>query len=131
MQAMLRKYRRLARELIAKYDAAKEKVLKDRLMKLGLITKDATVDTILGLSIENFLDRRLQTVLLKKGFVNTPHQSRQFIAHGHVIIGNRSVKIPSYMVPVDEEDKIVVKLTPVKKNNASDVNVSTEPTTAN
>ncbi len=114
-QAMLRKYRRLAREMVAKQDEAKQKVLMDRLVKFGIVAKDATLDTILGLTIDDFLNRRLQTVLHKKGLANTPKQSRQFITHGQVIIDDRRVTYPSYMVPVNEEEKIIVKISPVKK----------------
>ncbi len=115
VQAVLRKYRRLARELVAKKDEKKEKVLMEKLVKFGVIDKDASLDTILGLTIDNFLNRRLQTLLIKKGLVNTSKQARQFITHGHVIIENRRVTYPSYMVPVNEEDKIILKINPVKK----------------
>ncbi len=114
-QAMLRKYRRLARELVAKFDESKQKVLMERLTKFGIVPKDSTLDSILGLTIEDFLNRRLQTVLHKKGLANTPKQARQFITHGQVMIENRKVSYPSYMVPVDEEEKIIVKISPVKK----------------
>lgn len=113
-QAMLRKYRGLARGLVAKQDETKQKVLMDRLMRFGLVSKDATLDTILGLAIEDFLNRRLQTVLHKKGMANTPKQARQFITHGQVMIDNRRIIYPSYMVPVEEEDKIIVRIAPVK-----------------
>jgi len=114
-QAMLRKYRRLARELAAKRDEKKEKVLMDRLVRFGIVNKDATLDAILGLTIEDFLNRRLETVLHKKGLANTAKQARQFITHGQVVIDNRRVIYPSYMVPVDEEEKIIVKISPVRK----------------
>lgn len=114
-QAMLRKYRRLARELVGRPDEKMQKVLMERLTKFGIVTKDATIDTILGLTVEDFLNRRLQTILIKKGLVNTANQARQFITHGHVIIDNRKVIYPSYLVPSEEEDKIIVKIAPVKK----------------
>lgn len=121
-QATLRKYRRLARELVARQDITKEKTLVARLTKFGLVTKDASLDAILGLTIEDFLNRRLQTVLFKKGLANTPKQARQFITHRQVMIDNRKIKFPSYMVPVDEESKLIVKVSPVKKLTASETN---------
>ena len=124
-QATLRKYRRLARELAARQDEKKEKVLMERLTRFGLVTKDASLDTILDLTIEDFLNRRLQTLLHKKGLSNTPKQARQFITHGQVLIDSRKVTYPSYMVPVDEEDKIIIKITPVKKSLVSGVNGGT------
>lgn len=121
-EATLRKYRRLARELAARRDETKEKTLMDRLMKFGIVTKDSSLDNILGLAVEDFLGRRLQTVLHKKGLANTPKQARQFITHGQVMIDNRRIKYPSYLVPVSEEDKIIVKMAPIKKLVASEGN---------
>ena len=121
-EAVLRKYRRLARELAARRDETKEKTLMDRLVKFGIVMKDSSLDNILGLTVEDFLNRRLQTVLHKKGLANTPKQARQFITHGQVMIDNRRVSYPSYMVPVEEEDKLVVRIIPVKKLVASEEN---------
>ena len=56
------------------------------------------------------LARRLQTIVFKKFFFKTPYQARQAISHGHVLIGDRVVNRPSYVVKVDEENQI--KLTP-------------------
>jgi small subunit ribosomal protein S4 len=47
---------------------------------------------------------------MKKFYFKTPYQARQAISHGHIIIGDRVVNVPSYVVKVEEEDK--VKLTP-------------------
>ena len=41
----------------------------------------------------------------KLGF-KTPYQARQAVIHGHIMIGERKVDIPSYTVPVTEEDSI-------------------------
>ncbi len=121
-QAMLRKYRRLAREVVGKQDETRQKVLMDKLMKFGMTGKDSTVDTVLGLTVEDFLNRRLQTVLHKKGMCSTPKQARQFITHGNVMIGDRKIKFPSYMVPIDEEDKIVLAKTPLAKVKTGEEN---------
>ncbi len=125
-QALLRKYRGLARELVAKVDKEKETILKERLTKLNLLEKDATLDSILSLTVEDFLNRRLQTVIFKKNLANTPKQARQFITHGNVLIEDRKVVYPSYMVPTDEEDKIIVKVTAsAKKSTVSEENATT------
>ena len=64
----------------------------------------------MNLEIDDLLSRRLQTVIMKKFYFKTPYQARQAISHGHVMVGDRIVNIPSYVVKVEEEDK--VKLTP-------------------
>jgi len=108
-EALLRKYRRLARELAAKRDKEKEKVLIDKLVKMGLLAKKSGLDDVLGLTVENILERRIQTVVFRKGLANTPKQARQFIVHGKVKIADRKIFYPSYLVPVEEENKIEVK----------------------
>ena len=42
----------------------------------------------------------------KKLFFKTPYQARQAIVHGHVMIGDGVVTIPSYIVKTEEEAKI-------------------------
>ena len=51
--------------------------------------------------------------MVEKKLSTTPKQARQFIVHKHVSINNEKINIPSYMVGVEEENK--VQLTLVKK----------------
>jgi len=114
-ETVLRKFRRLARELAAKRDKDKEKVLVDKMIKLGLLSEGAMLDDVLGLNLENFLERRLQTIIFKKGLANSPNQARQFIVHGHVRIDERKITYPSYIVQKNEEEKIRVGVQAVKR----------------
>jgi len=61
---------------------------------------------VLGLTINDVLDRRLETVVFKKGFARTCKQARQFILHGHVLVGGKKLTSPSHLVTVDEEARI-------------------------
>jgi small subunit ribosomal protein S4 len=107
-ESILRNYRRIARSLAAKRDKEKEKILLDKLFKIGLISKDANLDAVLVLTVEKLLDRRLQSLVFKKGLASTPRQARQFIIHGHIAVDGRRVKWPSMIIPVTEENKISV-----------------------
>jgi len=115
VEAELRKIRRLARVLAAKKDKEKEKILVEKLVRLGLLSENATLDDVLGLNVENLLERRLQTLIVKKGFANTLKQVRKFIVHAKVKIGERKITFPSYIVPKNEEDKIQVLISLPKK----------------
>jgi len=117
-ETILRKFRRLARELAAKTNKEKESVLVNKIIKLGLLDQGATLDDVLGMTLEKFLERRLQTIIFKKGLANSPKQARQFIVHGHVKIEDRKITYPSYIVQREEEDKIKVHIQPVKKVSA-------------
>ncbi len=108
--SVLRSYRAKAIELQAKLryndvQAQKEfKELSKKLINYGMLNENsANLDSILSLTVENILDRRLETLVYMKGLANTPKQARQFIVHGHISIGNRAVSIPSYMVKKEEE----------------------------
>jgi small subunit ribosomal protein S4 len=107
-ESILRDFRRRARSLQASHDEQKEKDLVAKVKRLGIDAN--SVDDILGITLEQILDRRLQTVLYKKGSAKTVNQARQIISHGHVSINGRKMTWPSYLIPLDEEKKI--KLSP-------------------
>lgn len=109
----LSRVRHQARSLLAlgqEIREQKEPVLLKSLSRIGLVKSDSSLDDVLNLEVEDLLSRRLQTIVMKKfGFV-TPYQARQAVVHGHIMIGDRIVTIPSYIVTVGEEDG--VKLAP-------------------
>lgn len=107
-EAFLRKYRRIARDLAAKKDKEKEKTIVNKLVNFGLLQESASLDNILSLTLESILERRLQTIIFRKGLAITPKQARQFIVHGKVRLNNRKNIYPSYLVKKEEEDKIQV-----------------------
>jgi small subunit ribosomal protein S4 len=83
-----------------------KKQLLDRVARLGLLKSGAKLDDVLAITLKDLLNRRLQTLVLKKGMARTPRQSRQFIVHEHVMIGPKKISAPSYLVPVEEEAQI-------------------------
>ncbi|HLD83721.1 MAG TPA: 30S ribosomal protein S4 [archaeon] len=103
-ESILRNLRRRARSLQAAPDKVKEQELFAKVGILGISIK--TLDEVLGISLEQILDRRLQSVITRKGLANTMKHSRQLIVHGHVMIGERKTKWPSYLVPAGEEASI-------------------------
>lgn len=107
-ETMLRKYRRLARELVGVRDKEKERELLSNLTKRGILEKGAGLDDVLGLTVEKILERRFQTVVFNRGLSNTPKHARQMIVHGHVRLGGRVYKYPSRIILKSEEDKIEV-----------------------
>ena len=84
----------------------KEKELFENLYNLGILDSKATLDDVLGLTLESILERRLQTVDLRKGLAITAHQARQFITHGHISVNKKKVSSPGYLVKRNEEDMI-------------------------
>ncbi len=110
------KIRNQAKLLLTKSAEEQEKFIA-RLAKQGFPV--ASVADVLALDKEDYLKRRLQSVVVEKKIASTPGQARQFIVHKHITIEEKIVNIPSYLVPVDEEKKInlilVKKSKPVKE----------------
>ncbi len=108
-QTIIRKFRHQARSLLAvprEIREKAEKALLHRLYRLGLLPENATLDDVLSLSVEDLLERRLQTIVYRKGLARTIYQARQLIVHGHIAIAGRRVTAPGYLVTRDEEDLI-------------------------
>ena len=103
-ESIVRDYRRRARELQAKRNELAEKELITRLNRLGIDCK--RLDDVLQINLDDILSRRLQTLVFKKGMANSMKHSRQLIVHGHVIVNNKKVYWPSYIVEKDVEEKI-------------------------
>ena len=108
-QTELSRVRLQARSLLAlRQDERerKEPILMQSLSKIGLVNEDSTLDDVLNLQVNDLLSRRLQTMAQRKLFFKTPYQARQAIVHGHIMIGDSVVTIPSYIVKTEEEAKI-------------------------
>lgn len=103
-ESILGNFKRRARELLAKADERKQQQLFDRLNRIGL--KCEKLDDVLDIKLEDILSRRLQTVVYKKGLANSIKQARQLITQKHVLIDDRKISKPSYLVSIAEEDKI-------------------------
>ena len=105
----LSRVRQQARSLLAltqKVRDEKEPILLKSLARIGLIPSDATLDDVLNLKPTDLLARRLQTIVSNKLGFKTPYQARQAVIHGHIMVGDRKIDIPSYTVTVAEEDSI-------------------------
>lgn len=108
-RTMLSKFRGIARSLLGMSAEQRKKLemqLLNKLHRLGILPEKAALDDVLDLSIEDILERRLQTIVFQKGLTKSIHQARQLITHRHIIIGKRKVYSPSYLVLRDEEASI-------------------------
>lgn len=104
-KTLLSEIRRRARSLLALPPSereAQEKALIHRLYIMGVLDKDAMLDDILNLTVEDLLKRRLQTVVYEMGLAKTIHQARQMIVHRHITVNGRIVTSPSYIVKRDD-----------------------------
>ena len=111
-KAELRKIRGNARKLLALGESGKDeaKLILERVKKYGILKpaedRENTLDDLLALDVRDILERRLQTRVYKKGLARSIKQARQLIVHGFIAVNGRKVTVPSYMVPLSEDDSI-------------------------
>jgi small subunit ribosomal protein S4 len=60
---------------------------------------------ITGSNLVVLLERRLDNAVYKLGFSDSRSQARQLILHGHILVNDHKVNIPSYMISEGETIK--------------------------
>ena len=128
--SILRKVRREARRLLSISEEdrkADERKLLSSLVNKGMLKSGSKVDDILGLNVRVVLERRLQTLVVRKGLARTFSQARQLIVHGFVSVAGKKVTVPSYLVVNNEENEIAyakqidLSITNIKSDQQSNV----------
>lgn len=106
---MLSRTRRMAREKLSMGPVERaegEREMMRKLQSWGLVREGATLDDILSLRVEDLMERRLQTVVFRRGMAKSLFQSRQLIAHGHIAAGGKKLRSPSYLVTHKDEETL-------------------------
>jgi len=109
INTILKNFTRQAKNLVTTKNPQVEKEkgqLLTKLTSLGLLGKDAKIEDVLSLTLNNIMERRLQTLVYRKNMASTFKQARQFIVHEHISVGDKMIKAPSYLVPLEEENHI-------------------------
>jgi small subunit ribosomal protein S4 len=121
VQSEISRIRGNARQLLSgasQQGGAMEKIV-GRLSKLGVTTANATLDDLLDLKENALLERRLQTIVFRKGLARSINQARQLIVHGFITINGKRVNRPGHMVDSQTEKLIgyykPIDITPKKK----------------
>ena len=111
VNSRLEQFKDTAKDLVTmtgdQADKEREKLFK-KLKSYGLL-REETLDNVLGLQVEQLLNRRLQTLVDRKDMARSPNQARQMITHGHIKVDGKVVTSPSYLVPIKEESTIAFK----------------------
>jgi len=108
-KTMLSKVRGQARSMLASTGEERARLEKEYLLKLsriGVLSEAATIDDILDLDIRDLLERRLQTLVFRKGLAKTLFQARQLVSHGHISVAGKIISVPGYMVKREEEGRV-------------------------
>ncbi|ELP84310.1 40S ribosomal protein S9, putative [Entamoeba invadens IP1] len=113
---MLGHMRTIAKVMLMKSATDPKRILEGnallrRLHNLGILPKDQTkLEFVLALKEENLLERRLQTIVFRKGFAKSIHHARVLIRSKLISVGKQIVDVPSFMVRVSSEP--LVQLAP-------------------
>ena len=116
--AAVKSFREKAKKLIAS-KPEEQQALFSRLKKIGINV--STIPEVLSLDKKDYMQRRLQTVLVKKKIAKTPKGARQLITHKKVLVNGHVVDSPSYIVPVDFESSISIKVKVKPKKEKQEV----------
>ncbi|PKP56472.1 MAG: 30S ribosomal protein S4 [Candidatus Altiarchaeales archaeon HGW-Altiarchaeales-1] len=105
----LSRWRELARHLIINKDLKGTDELLNPIMNISCL-KEKKLESVFEISPNDMLERRLQTVVFRKGLAQTIKQARHFITHKHILIDDKVVNVPGYIVHNDDEGKITCDL---------------------
>jgi small subunit ribosomal protein S4 len=109
MESQLSAFKDQAKRLLTRTDDQAEKErsqMLTRMVSLGLIKSASGMDDILGLQLRNIMNRRLQTIVLRKRLARSIRHARQLIVHEHISVGGKKITSPSYLVLVSEETSV-------------------------
>jgi small subunit ribosomal protein S9e len=83
-----------------------------RLIRIGVLDKSKNkLDYVLALKVEDFMERRLQTMVFKLGLAKSIHHARVLIKQRHIRVGKQLIDVPSFIVRLDSEKHIDFALT--------------------
>ena len=78
-----------------------------RLVRIGVLDENRMkLDYVLGLKVEDFLERRLQTQVFKLGLAKSIHHARVLIRQRHIRVRRQVVNVPSFIVRLDSQKHI-------------------------
>merc|ERR1711924_15093 len=114
---VLSKVRAVARQLLTLEERDPQRgfqgqALMRRMIRYGILDEDKQrLDYVLALKIEDFMERRLQTLVFKRGLAKSIHHARVLIRQKHIRVGRQIVDIPSFTVRVESQPHIEFSLT--------------------
>lgn len=111
--AAVNRLRKIAKGLITATNEEQEAFITKQIAK-GFLKAGSHIDDVLGMTKEDYLERRLQTVVFKKKMGKSLKHARQLVTHKYIRVSGKAVDVPSYVVNLKEEQDITMKPAKVK-----------------
>merc|ERR1712129_53047 len=108
----LAKIRAAARDLLTLEEKDPKRLFEGnallrRLVRTGVLSDEKMkLDFVLGLKVDDFLERRLHTQVFKLGLAKSIHHARVLIKQRHIRVRKQVVNIPSLIVRLDSQKHI-------------------------
>jgi small subunit ribosomal protein S9e len=142
VQYLLARIRKAARDLLTLEESDPRRIFEgealiNRMLRIGVLNRDQQkLDYVLGLTVKQFLDRRLQTVVFSSKIAKSIHEARALIFQRKIAINKglrkQIVNIPSFIVRkeneshitknIDEKEESRTKKRTIRKNEEKKAN---------
>jgi small subunit ribosomal protein S9e len=125
VQYILARIRKAARDLLTLEEKDPKRIFEgqaliNRMLRIGVLTRnEQKLDYVLGLTVKQFLDRRLQTIVFNSRNAKSLHEARALIFQKKIAINKgirrQVINIPSFIVR-KENESYIVKFSEDKEN---------------
>jgi small subunit ribosomal protein S9e len=125
VQYAVSKIRKAARNLLMLPENDTQRIFEGaallrRLTRLGVLDEEhQKLDYVLSLTPSNFLERRLQTQVLRHALAKSSHQARSHIFQRHIAVGDQLVNQPAFLVWKESEGDIRLAASSVLSRDAA------------
>ncbi|MEK9154900.1 MAG: 30S ribosomal protein S4 [Patescibacteria group bacterium] len=98
-----------------------QQLLEKQKIKISYGLKESQIEKIfdkaakagnIGQNVVSILERRLDNVIFKIGFAASRICARQYVNHGHFLVNNKKVTVPSYQVKIND----IISIKPASKD---------------
>ena len=89
-------------QVIEKHKLRETYGVSERQFQLLFLIAKSTNDAVTGVVFMQILESRLDNLVYRMGFARTRRQARQLVTHGHILVNDKKLDIPSYIVKVGE-----------------------------
>jgi len=112
-EAAVKRLRNIAKKLITSSLEEQKEFISKQIDK-GFLSSGSKIDAVLDMKREDYLNRRLQTIIFNKKLAKSLKHARQIVTHRYALVDDKIVNVPSYIVNLKEEKLLKIKAAKIK-----------------